>query len=98
MAALTSLLGTAMTTELPDLPLLSKVPVVLLVTMTSKIECGAHVLQQQRSNPSFLGAPWYDAVLYRVGSGDVTSVNGEAKGSCSKRAPTEGSFVETEVG
>ena len=93
VAALASRPGMAAMAELLQFPLAAKVPVLSLVTITAELDCGAHVPQQLRSNPSFLGAPWYDAVLYRVDSGDETGVNGEAEDSGSKGAPIEGSSV-----
>jgi len=80
--------------ELLQFPLAAKVPVLSWVTITAELVCGAHVPQQLRSNPRIRGAPWYDAVLYRVeDSGDGTGVNGEAEDSGTKGAPTEGSSV-----
>jgi len=93
VAALASRPGMAVMADLLQLPLAAKVPVLSLVTITAELDCGAHVRQQLRSNPSFRGAPWYDAVLYRVCSGDGTGVNGEAEDSGSTGTPTEGSSV-----
>ena len=58
VAALASRPGMAVMAELLQLRLAAKVPVVSLVTITAELDCGVHVPNQLRSNPSFRGAPW----------------------------------------
>lgn len=46
-----------------------KVPVLTFVKFIAKLECDTAVKQTLWSTPSYRGGPWYDAVLYSVGSG-----------------------------